>query len=118
MTAAGLGLSVGAALIAYMATDRKDAGVWLRFGLYGAGLAVCAASLWTGLVRPLQDAGSFGAAMAWLKDLDGLGLVLLAVPTPALMLLTVLWLATGPGSRRAAAGRRSVRSNVFGLMDS
>ena len=37
----------------------------------------------------------------------GLGLVLLAVPPPALMLLTVLWLATGPGSRRAAAGRRS-----------
>ena len=107
VTTAGLGLSVGAALIAYMATDRKDAGVWLRFGIYGVGLGVCGASLWTGLVRPLQDAGSFGAAMAWLKDLDGLGLVLLAVPPPALMLLTVLWLATGPGSRRAAAGRRS-----------
>ena len=98
VTAAGLGLGVGAALIAYMASDRKDAGVWLRFGHYGAGLAVCAASLWTGLVRPLQSAGSFGAAMAWIKDLDGLGLVLLAVPPPALMLLTVLWFEVAVGS--------------------
>ena len=111
VTAAGLGLGVGAALIAYMASDRKDAGVWLRFGLYGAGLAVCAASLWTGLVRPLQGAGSFGAAMAWLKDLDGLGLVLLAVPPPALMLLTVLWFEVAVGSvKYLDSGRRRRRA--------
>ena len=111
VTAAGLGLGVGAALIAYMASDRKDAGVWLRFGLYGAGLAVCAASLWTGLVRPLQSAGSFGAAMAWLKDLDGLGLVLLAVPPPALMLLTVLWFEVAVGSvKYLDSGRRRRRA--------
>ena len=111
VTAAGLGLGVGAALIAYMATDRKDAGVWLRFGLYGAGLAVCAASLWTGIVRPLQGAASFGAAMAWLNDLDGLGLVLLAVPPPAVMLLTVLWFEVAVGSvKYLDSGRRRRRA--------
>ena len=34
IAAAGLGLFVAASFAAYMATDRKDAGVWLRFGLY------------------------------------------------------------------------------------
>ena len=80
-------------------------------GGYGAGLAVCAASLWTGIVRPLQGAGSFGAAMAWLNDLDGLGLVLLAVPPPALMLLTVLWFEVAVGSvKYLDSGRRRRRT--------
>ena len=83
IAAAALGLAVSASFAAYMATDRKDAGLWLRFGLYGGSLAVSVASLWTGAVRPLQHAPSFSAAMAWLQALDGLGLVMLVVPPPA-----------------------------------
>ena len=111
VAAAALGLAVAASFAAYMATDRKDAGIWLRFGLYGAGLAVSVASLWTGAVRPLLDAASLGAAMAWLQALDGLGLVMLVVPPPAAMLLTVLWFEAalygikhlGGGDRRRRA---------------
>ena len=33
IAAAGLGLSVAASFAAYMATDRKDEALWLRFGL-------------------------------------------------------------------------------------
>ena len=91
IAASGLGLFVAASFAAYMATDRKDAGLWLRFGLYGGALAVTSASLWTGAVRPLQHAPSLGAAMAWLQGLDGLALVMLVVPPPAAALLLVLW---------------------------
>ena len=77
VAAAGLGLAVGASFAAYMAADRRDAALWLRFGLYGGSLAVAAATFWTGAVRPLQHTPSFGAATAWLDRLDGLGLVLL-----------------------------------------
>ena len=34
VVAAALGLAVAASFAAYMATDRKDSGLWLRFGLY------------------------------------------------------------------------------------
>ena len=44
IAAAGLGVAIFAALAAYMATDRKEAAMWLRFGLYSGALAVCAAS--------------------------------------------------------------------------
>ena len=60
-TAAGLGTAVAASFLAYFAGDRKDALLWLRFGLYGGALAVACASLWTGVVRPLQHAPSLGA---------------------------------------------------------
>ena len=116
-TAAGLGLAVGASFLAYMASDRKDAALWLRFGLYGAGLAVSLASFWTGIVRPLRHAPSFGAAMAWLDRLDGLGLVLLAVPGPAVALLLVLWFEVAVGSLRHLGGgdrRRRAESDLHG----
>ena len=51
VSAAGLGLAVASSFAAYMVTDRKDAALWLRFGLYGGTLAVAAASLWTGAVQ-------------------------------------------------------------------
>ena len=116
-TAAGLGLAVGASFLAYMASDRKDAALWFRFGLYGAGLAVAAASLWTGIVRPLQYAPSLGAVMAWLDGLDGLRLVLLVVPLPAVALLTMLWLEVAlAGLRHLKSGdrRRRAESDLHG----
>ena len=115
--AAGLGLAVAAALAAYMASDRKSSGVWVRFGLYGAGLTVSGASLWTGVVRPLQGAPSLGAAFHWLQLLDGLGLVMLVVPPIAVMVLTVLWCeATVHGIKRLGGRerRRRAESDLHG----
>ena len=116
-TAAGLGLAVGASFLAYMASDRKNSALWFRLGLYGAGLAVAAASLWTGIVRPLQYAGSLGDVMAWLDGLDGLRLVLLVVPVPAVALLTMLWLEVAlAGLRHLKSGdrRRRAESDLHG----
>ena len=92
IAAAGVGVAVAASFAAYMATDRKDAALWLRFGLYGGALAVACASLWAGAVRPLQHAPSLGAVMAWLGALDGMRLVMLVVPPPAAVLLAILFL--------------------------
>ena len=117
VTAAGLGLTVGASLLAYFACDRKDAFRGVRLGLYGGGLAVGAASFWTGIVRPLQHAPSFGAVMAWLDRLDGVSLVLLVVPGPAVVLLTVLWFEVAMASLRHFGGgerRRRAESELHG----
>ena len=116
-TAAGLGLSVGASFLAYMATDRKDSSLWVRFGLYGGALAVAAATFWTGIVRPLQYAGSFRAVLAWLEGLDEMGLVAIVVPGPAVMLLTVLWFEVAlAGLRHLKSGdrRRRAESDLHG----
>ena len=115
---AGLGLSVGASFVAYMASDRKDAGIWLRFGLYGGALAVSAASVWAGIVRPLQYLGSFRAAMAWLGNLEGASLIMLVAPAPAAMLMTVLWFEVAVASLRLIHGdrhrRRRAESDLHG----
>ena len=115
--AAALGLAAGASLLAYFATDRKDAALWLRFGLYGGALAVAAASLWIGVARPLLHAPSLGAVMAWLDRLDGLALALVAVPGPAVVLLLVLWFEVAVAGMRHLAGRerrRRAESDLHG----
>ena len=123
IAAIGLGTVVGASFLVYFATDRKDAFLWLRFGLYGGGLAVCLGSFWVGIVRPLQHVRSFGDAMAWLDRLDGPSLVLLVVPGPAVVLLGVIWfevaVATfrhlgGSGRRRRARVRSSRQGEPAG----
>ena len=117
VSAAGLGLAVASSFAAYMATDRKDAALWLRFGLYGGALAVAAASLWTGAVRPLQGAPSLGAVMAWLGALDGLWLVMFVVPGPAAALLCVLWFEVAVAGLRHLHGgerRRRAESDLHG----
>ena len=117
VSAAGLGLAVAASFAAYMATDRKDAALWLRFGLYGGTFAVAATSLWTGAVRPLQGAPSLGAVMAWLGALDGLWLVMFVVPGPAAALLCVLWFEVAVAGLRHLHGgerRRRAESDLHG----
>ena len=114
---AGLGLAVGASFLAYMATDRKDGALWFRFGLYGAGLAVATASVWAGIVRPLQYLGSFRPAMAWLGDLEGASLIMLAAPAPAAMLTAVLWFEVAVASLRHLGGgkrRQRAESDLHG----
>ena len=116
-TAAGLGTAVVVSFLAYMTTDRKDAALWLRFGLYGGTLAVSLASLWTGVVRPLQHAPSFGTVVAWFDRLDGLGLVLLVAPSPAVVLLTVLWFEVAVATFRHLGGsgrRHRAESDLHG----
>ena len=117
VSAAGLGLAVASSFAAYMVTDRKDAALWLRFGLYGGALAVAAASLWTGAVRPLQGAPSLGAVMAWLGALDGLWLVMFVVPGPAVAVLCVLWFEVAVAGLRHLHGgerRRRAESDLHG----
>ena len=116
-TAIGLGVAVAVSFAAYMASDRKEAAIWLRFGLYGGALAVACASFWTGVVRPLQHAPSLGAVMAWLDRLDGIGLVLLVAPGPAAVLLLVLWFEVAVASLRHLGGgdrRRRAESDLHG----
>ena len=87
------------------------------FGLYGAGLAVAAATLWTGAVHPLMHAPSFGAVMDWLERLDGLALVMLVVPGPAAALLAMLWFEVATaGVKHLGSGdrRRRAESDLHG----
>ena len=117
IAAAGLGLAVFAALAAYMATDRKEAAMWLRFGLYSGALAVCAASLWIGIVLPLRAADSFHTLAAHLLGLKGLGLVLLVVPPPGFLLIAVLWFELVIDSAKYLRGdrrRRRAESDLHG----
>ena len=117
IAAAGLGIAVAVSFAAYIASDRKDAFLWLRVGLYGGALAVACASLWAGAVRPLQHAPSFGAVTAWLGALDGMGLVMLAAPPAAAVLLSVLFLEVAVHGLKHAAGadrRRRAGSDLHG----
>ncbi len=117
IAAAGLGVAVAVSFAAYLATDRKDAALWLRLGLYGGALAVACASLWTGALRPLQHAPSFGAVVAWLGALDGMRLALLVVPPPACALLGMLFLEVMVHGLKQMAGadrRRRAGSDLHG----
>ena len=117
IAAAGLGVAVGAALIACLTADRKDSAIWLRLGLYGAALAVAAASLWTGIVRPLRDAPSPGAVLDWAGSLEGMRLVLVAASPVAVLMTAVLWFeAAAHGLKRLGGGgrRRRAGSDLHG----
>ena len=117
IAAAGLGLAVAASFAAFMATDRKEEGLWLRLGLYGGSLAVSLASLWTGTLRPLLASPSPGAVTDWLLGLHDLGVVMLVVPPPAAALLALLWFETASHAvKHLGAGdrRRRAESDLHG----
>ena len=54
-----LGAVLTLVLLAYFATGRQEKGAWVRFGLYGAAMMICAASIWMEIVRPVLEASSF-----------------------------------------------------------
>ena len=54
-----LGIVLALALLAYMVTGRKEKGAWVRFGLYGAAMMICAASIWMEILRPVLAVTSF-----------------------------------------------------------
>ena len=84
-----LGVVLTLALLAYMATDRKEKASWVRFGLYGAAAIVCGATIWAEIVRPVLGADSLGGFLRRLARLDGYELALIAVPLPGFMLTFV-----------------------------
>ena len=47
-----LGVVLTVPLLAYFAIGRQEKGAWVRFGLYGAAMMICAASIWMEIVRP------------------------------------------------------------------
>ena len=117
VAAIGLGTAAGASLLVHYVGDRRDALLWLRFGLYGGALAVACASVWTGAVRPLLHAPSLGAAAAWLEGLRGMRLVMLAAPPAAALVLCLIFLEVavhGLGRTAGAGGRRRAQSDLHG----
>ena len=117
VAAIGLATAAGASLLVHYVGDRRDALLWLRFGLYGGALAVACASVWTGAVRPLLHAPSLGAAAAWLEGLRGMRLVMLAASPAAALVLCLLFLEAavhGLGRTAGAGGRRRAQSDLHG----
>ena len=86
-----LGAVLTLALLAYFATGRQEKGTWVRFGLYGAALMICAASIWMEIVRPVLEASSFPGFVDRLTRLSGYELALIAVPPPGFAISFVLW---------------------------
>ena len=75
-----LGVVLTVALLAYFAIGRQEKGAWVRFGLYGAAMMICAASIWMEIVHPVIEASSFSGFVDRLVRLSGYELGLIAVP--------------------------------------
>ena len=86
-----LGVVLTFALLAYFATGRQEKGAWVRFGLYGAAMMICAASIWMEIVRPVLEASSFSGFVDRLTRLSGYELALIAVPPPGFAISFMLW---------------------------
>ena len=86
-----LGVVLTFALLAYFATGRQEKGAWVRFGLYGAAMMICAASIWMEIVRPVLEASSFLGFVDRLTRLSGYELALIAVPPPCFAISFMLW---------------------------
>ena len=86
-----LGVVLTVALLAYFAIGRQEKGAWIRFGLYGAAMMICAASIWMEIVRPVLAAPSFSFLANWLTRLSGYELGLIAVPPVGFAITFMLW---------------------------
>ena len=86
-----LGAVLTLVLLAYFATGRQEKGAWVRFGLYGAAMMICAASIWMEIVRPVLEASSFPGFVDRLTRLSGYELALIAVPPPGFAISFMLW---------------------------
>ena len=112
-----LGVVLALALVAYMATDRKEKGGWIRFGLYGAALIICGATIWAEIVRPVLGAHSFGGLMRYLGKLDRFELALIAVPLAGFVVSFVLWFEVLINSLKylhADRRRQRAESDLYG----
>ena len=86
-----LGAVLTLALLAYFATGRQEKGAWVRFGLYGTAMMICAASVWMEIVRPVIEASSFPGFVDRLTRLSGYELALISVPPPGFAISFMLW---------------------------
>ena len=86
-----LGVVLTVALLAYFAIGRQEKGAWVRVGLYGAAMMICAASIWMEIVRPVLAAPSFSFLANWLTRLSGYELGLIAVPPVGFAITFMLW---------------------------
>ena len=86
-----LGAVLTLVLLAYFATGRQEKGAWVRFGLYGAAMMICAASIWMEIVRPVLEASSFPGFVDRLTRLSGYELALIAVPPVGFAITFMLW---------------------------
>ena len=112
-----LGVVLTLALLAYMASDRKEKASWIRFGLYGAAMTICGATIWAEIVRPVLGADSLGGFLRRLGRLDGFELALIAVPLPGFMLTFVLCFEAVINSVKYLQGdrrRRRAESDLYG----
>ena len=113
-----LGAVLTLVLLAYFATGRQEKGAWVRFGLYGGALMICAASIWMEIVRPVLEASSFPGFVDRLTRLSGYELALIAVPPPGFAISFVLWFR-GPDRQpqihlESGNRRRRAESDLYG----
>ena len=86
-----LGIVLALAVLAYMVTGRKEKGAWVRFGLYGAAMMICAASIWMEIVRPVLAVTSFRGFAGWVTHLGGYELASVAVAPVGFAITFMLW---------------------------
>ena len=86
-----LGIVLALALLAYFATGRKEKGAWVRFGLYGAAMMICAASIWMEILRPVLGVTSFRGFAGWVTQLGGYELASVAVAPVGFAITFMLW---------------------------
>ena len=112
-----LGVVLTVALLAYFAIGRQEKGAWVRFGLYGAALMICAASIWMEIVRPVLAASSFPGFVDRLTRLSGYELALIAVPPPGFAITFMLWFEVLINSLKylqSGNRRRRAESDLYG----
>ena len=112
-----LGVVLAVALLAYFATGRQEKGAWIRFGLYGAAMMICAASIWMEVVRPVLEASSFPGFVDRLMRLSGYELALIAVPPPGFAITFMLWFEVLIGSLKylwSDNRRQRAESDLYG----
>ena len=112
-----LGVVLTVALLAYFAIGRQEKGALVRFGLYGAAMMICAASIWMEIVRPVLAAPSFSFLANWLTRLSGYELGLIAVPPVGFAITFMLWFEIVINSLKYLSGdnrRQRAESDLYG----
>ena len=112
-----LGIVLALALLAYFATGRKEKGAWIRFGLYGAAMMICAASIWMEIVRPVLAVTSFRGFAGWVTHLAGYELASVAVAPVGFAITFMLWFEVLIDSLKYLSGgnrRQRAESDLYG----
>ena len=112
-----LGIVLALALLAYFATGRKEKGAWVRFGLYGAAMMICAASIWMEILRPVLGVTSFRGFAGWVTQLGGYELASVAVAPVGFAITFMLWFEVLIDSLKYLSGgnrRQRAESDLYG----